>query len=58
MKKYTKEEIQGFLDEELAQFRDWANKAGSPAQQEMYLRFCDATSYLKQSFKVWKIKKK
>ena len=52
--KYTEEEVQQFLDEELAQFRECVKNADSPTLKEIYLRLCDATSYLKQAFKVWK----
>jgi hypothetical protein len=45
---FTNDEVIKFFDDNLSIFRQCAKDAKTSEEQENYIRFCDATSYLKQ----------
>ena len=45
---FTNDEVIKFFDDNLSIFRQLAKDAKTSEEQENYIRFCDATSYLKQ----------
>ena len=45
---FTKEDVVKFFDDRLSEFRQNLKDAKTSNEQEIYMRFCDATSYLKQ----------
>jgi len=45
---FTNDEVIKFFDDNLSIFRQWVKDAKTSEEQENYIRFCDATSYLKQ----------